>query len=137
MKRVKVFSIVFTIALSLVIVSCSSSPSLKDSLNVPTWLQDNWIASDGTQITFTSNNMLIYYNNILMIDLSAMCQMSPAGIEAEGSTGNTYYFRMFNPDNGGQLYMTATYSASSNTVSMIMDGNTFETTQYILLTRAH
>ena len=53
MKRVNVFSIVFTIALSLVIVSCSSSPSLKDSLNVPTWLQDNWIASDGTQITFT------------------------------------------------------------------------------------
>ena len=109
-----------TIIFCVLILITACSPSPTNRLATPSWLQGDWIVSDGIttiQISFTEDNMLFYYNNQLNLDIKSSLSLNPhVEISNQGSTNTTYQFELYNSATNGHFRITIVYTSSTDTI---------------------
>lgn len=97
---------------------------------VPVWLQGEWYDTDGDpyRLDFNRNNIMIYENGQLVMDIGSNLQLNPhVIIDSQGSTDTTYQLRLFNTATHQYIYITVRYTASSDTILFSYSGVSFGT----------
>ena len=96
---------------------CSGSPD--SGIIIPSWLQDEWYDTDGDpyRLVFSGNNIMIYENGQLVMDIGSNLQLYPhVEISSQGSTDTTYQLTLLNTSTHQYMYITVRYTASSDTI---------------------
>lgn len=123
------------IVVLILITACSPSPTSK--LAIPSWLQDDWIVSDGNRtilITFTEDNMLLYDNYQLRMDIKSSLKLNPhVEISSQGSTDTVYQFELYNTSTYSYIKVTVVYTAATN--SIVYTESTGGQSQSLILAR--
>lgn len=110
-------SLTILIAIIVIFTACSGSPN--SGIIIPSWLQDEWYDTDGDpyRLVFSSNNIMIYENGQLAMDISSDLQLYPhVEISSQGSTDTTYQLTLLNTSTHQYMYITVRYTASSDTI---------------------
>ena len=123
------------IVILILVTACSPSPTSK--LSIPSWLQDDWIVSDGNRtilITFTEDNMLLYDNYQLRMDIKSSLELNPhVEISSQGSTDTVYQFELYNTSTYSYIKVTVVYTAATN--SIVYTESTGAQSQSLILAR--
>lgn len=123
------------IVILILVTACSPSPTSK--LSIPSWLQDDWIVSDGNRtilITFTEDNMLLYDNYQLRMDIKSSLELNPhVEISSQGSTDTVYQFELYNTSTYSYIKVTVVYTAATN--SIVYTESTGGQSQSLILAR--
>ena len=115
-------NISISLIIFLILVSaCSPSPT--SQLMPPSWLQDDWGVTDGNRtilITFTKDNMLLYDNLQLEIDLKSSLELNPhVEISNQGSTNTSYQVELYNTSTHSYLKISVIYTAATDSILYI------------------
>ena len=110
-------SLILLIAIIVMFAGCSGSPD--SGIVIPSWLQDEWYDTDGDpyRLVFSGNNIMIYENGQLVMDIGSNLQLYPhVEISSQGSTDTTYQLTLLNTSTHQYMYITVRYTASSDTI---------------------
>ena len=138
MRKTKIHVLSMLLIAMILAVSCSSGPSLSREIIVPDWLVDSWscVEDPASSMTLTEDNMIMYANELIVMDLKSMLELNPqTGIAQQDSTDNTYIMRMLNTATGAQLMLNFVYTESADTVVLTMSGDTYPVPVTLSFTR--
>ena len=110
-------SLIFLVVIIVMFTACSGSPN--SGIVIPSWLQDEWYDTDGDpyRLVFSRNNIMIYENGQLAMDIGSNLQLYPhVVINSQGSTNTTYQLTLFNTSTHQYMYVTVRYTESSDTI---------------------
>lgn len=111
----------FLVVVIIVLLFASCSPNGSAGIAPPSWLQDDWGATDGSStvvISCTKDNIQLYFNNELRMDLKSSLAMNPhVVIESQASTDNSYQIRLHNTTSSlNDMTISFLYTKSTDTV---------------------
>ena len=105
----------------VVLLFASCSPNGSTAIAIPSWLQDDWSSTDGVStviISCTKDNIQLYFNNELRMDLKSELAMNPhVVIESQASTDNSYQIRLHNTtSSSNNMTISFLYTKAADTV---------------------